>query len=62
MISKGRFPSTINVVKMVMKPLLEINDIHLNWKKIIRNFTTRIQTHDELDIMPIDVYKVLKKI
>lgn len=35
MISKGRSPSTINVVKMVMKPLLEINDVYLNWKKII---------------------------
>ncbi|NOQ30485.1 MAG: tyrosine-type recombinase/integrase [Helicobacteraceae bacterium] len=35
MISKGRSASTINVVKMVMKPLLEINDVHLNWKKII---------------------------
>ncbi len=35
MISKGRSASTINVVKMVLKPLLEINDVHLNWKKII---------------------------
>jgi len=33
--SDGRSPSTINVVKMVMKPLLELNDVILNWKKII---------------------------
>ncbi|WP_415398294.1 tyrosine-type recombinase/integrase [Sulfurimonas sp. CS5] len=35
MITKSKSPSTINVVKMVMKPLLELNDVHLNWKKII---------------------------
>ncbi|WP_151900542.1 tyrosine-type recombinase/integrase [Sulfurimonas hydrogeniphila] len=35
MLNNGKSPSTINMVKMVMKPLLDINDVQLNWKKII---------------------------
>jgi len=34
-IEKGKKPTTINTIKTVMKPLLEVNDILLNWKKII---------------------------
>lgn len=34
MINKGKKPLTINIVKVVLKPLLELNDVHLNWKKI----------------------------
>lgn len=34
-IEKGKKPTTINTIKTVMKPLLEVNDILLNWKKIV---------------------------
>lgn len=35
MISKGKKPKTITIVKAVLKPLLDTNDVTLNWKKII---------------------------
>ena len=35
MINKGKKPKTINIVKVVMKQVLELNDIQLNWKKIV---------------------------
>ena len=35
MINDSKSPATINTVKVIMKPLLELNDIQLNWKKII---------------------------
>jgi len=35
LINNGRSPATIRPIKTIMKPLLELNDIHLNWKKII---------------------------
>lgn len=35
MISKGKKPKTITIVKAVLKPLLDTNDVILNWKKII---------------------------
>jgi integrase len=35
MINHGKSPATIHTVKVIMKPLLELNDIQLNWKKII---------------------------
>ncbi len=35
MINDKKSSATILTVKMVMKPLLEVNDIMLNWKKII---------------------------
>jgi integrase len=35
MISKGKKPKTITIVKAVLKPLLDTYDVMLNWKKII---------------------------
>ncbi|WP_373002006.1 tyrosine-type recombinase/integrase [Sulfurimonas sp.] len=35
MIGKGKKPKTITIVKAVLKPLLDTNDVILNWKKII---------------------------
>lgn len=35
MINKGKKPKTITIVKAVLKPLLDTNDVPLNWKKII---------------------------
>jgi len=35
MINDAKSPATIHIVKVIMKPLLELNDIQLNWKKII---------------------------
>ncbi|QOY55717.1 hypothetical protein HUE87_05690 [Candidatus Sulfurimonas marisnigri] len=35
MINKGKKPKTITIVKAVLKPLLDTNDVTLNWKKII---------------------------
>jgi len=35
MITKGKKPKTITIVKAVLKPLLDTNDVTLNWKKII---------------------------
>ncbi|MEA2071974.1 MAG: tyrosine-type recombinase/integrase, partial [Campylobacterota bacterium] len=35
MINKGKKPKTISIVKAVLKPLLDTNDVTLNWKKII---------------------------
>ena len=35
MINKGKKPKTIAIVKALLKPLLELYDVHLNWKKII---------------------------
>ncbi|WP_323651761.1 tyrosine-type recombinase/integrase [Aliarcobacter butzleri] len=34
-IEKKKKPTTIKTIKVVMKPLLEINDVMLNWKKIV---------------------------
>lgn len=34
MINDGKKPKTIHIVKIILKPLLELNDVHLNWKKI----------------------------
>jgi len=34
-ITKGIKPKTIAIIKVIIKPLLELNDIHLNWRKII---------------------------
>ncbi len=49
MINAGKSPSTINVVKMVLKPLLELNDIQLNWKKIILPKNDKKRTFDGTD-------------
>lgn len=35
MITKGKKPKTITIVKAILKPLLDTNDVTLNWKKII---------------------------
>jgi integrase len=35
MINKEKRPKTITIVKAVLKPLLDSNDVTLNWKKII---------------------------
>ena len=35
MITKGKKPKTITIIKAVLKPLLDTNDVTLNWKKII---------------------------
>lgn len=35
MINKGKKPKTITIIKAVLKPLLDTNDVTLNWKKII---------------------------
>ena len=35
MINNGKSPSTINTVKVIMKPLLQLYDVNLNWRKII---------------------------
>ena len=34
MINDGKKPKTIHIAKIILKPLLELNDVHLNWKKI----------------------------
>ena len=34
-IEKKKKPTTIKTIKLVMQPLLEINDVLLNWKKIV---------------------------
>lgn len=34
MLNSGKKPKTIYIVKIILKPLLELNDVHLNWKKI----------------------------
>ena len=34
-IEKNKKPTTIKTIKLVMQPLLEINDVMLNWKKIV---------------------------
>jgi len=35
MINDGKSSATIHTLKVIMKPLLELNDVQLNWKKII---------------------------
>ncbi len=49
MISNNKSPSTINIVKMLIKPLLEINDVNLNWKKIILPKNDRKRTFQGTD-------------
>lgn len=34
-IEKKKKPTTIKTIKLVMQPLLEVNDVMLNWKKIV---------------------------
>ena len=34
-IEKKKKPTTIKTIKLVMQPILEINDVMLNWKKIV---------------------------
>ena len=34
-IEKRKKPTTIKTIKLVMQPLLEVNDVMLNWKKIV---------------------------
>ncbi len=46
MINKGRKPKTIVIVKIVLKQLLEVNDVRLNWKKII---LPKIEAKDKFD-------------
>ncbi len=35
MINDSKSPSTINTIKMIMKPLLQLHDVQLNWRKIV---------------------------
>ncbi|MFA6137169.1 MAG: tyrosine-type recombinase/integrase [Sulfurimonas sp.] len=35
MINKGKKPKTIAILKVVLTQVLNLNDVHLNWKKII---------------------------
>ena len=34
-INKGKKPKTINIIKVTLKQILDLNDIRINWKKII---------------------------
>ena len=34
-IEKKKKPTTIKTIKLVMQPLLEVNDVMLNWKKVV---------------------------
>lgn len=56
-IEKKKTPTTIKTIKLVMQPILEINDVMLNWKKLFFINIQAIENSKELIKMQLQLQK-----
>ncbi|MCX6076355.1 MAG: tyrosine-type recombinase/integrase [Campylobacterales bacterium] len=61
MINNGLKPATVAIVKMIMKPLLDINDVILNWKKITLPKNTTDRTFKGTDEDAVKIVDALRE-